>query len=324
MKQLQYGPRRLLSLLAMALFLCACEKETANQVSKPPVDSDTTTDNTVDSVSEDTEDLTPLPVDTETVEEINIITDLPDGFNRAAAGTNDTEAPLGGYMVIGPLEDIELESSEKSCANVLRVVMRDFSQAHADFDGGCGHTTVAANLGEDRKPVRASDNCSNVFDEWYRNVPGVNIPFAVDLWLEPAGDKFVFASSCFFPLDGHGFDETSTAGCDNQPHNFHFTTELHSTFEYKGGEVFTFIGDDDVYVYINRQLVVDLHGIHPAMEGSVYLDDVAGELGLEIGQVYELDLFQAERQCCGSNFRIETTLDFTGCGQILESDITID
>jgi fibro-slime domain-containing protein len=79
-----------------------------------------------------------------------------------------------------------------------------------------------------------------------------------------------------------------------------------------------------VYVYINGHLVVDLHGIHPALEGSVDLDEVAQSIGLEIGGIYSFDLFQAERQCCGSNFRIETTLDFTGCGEILESDIPIE
>jgi hypothetical protein len=40
-----------------------------------------------------------------------------------------------------------------------------------------------------------------------------------------------------------------------------------------------------------------------------------------MGQVYALDLFQAERQTSASNFRIETTLDFSGCGEILETDI---
>jgi fibro-slime domain-containing protein len=51
------------------------------------------------------------------------------------------------------------------------------------------------------------------------------------------------------------------------------------------------------------------------------LDDAAGEFGLTLGGVYPLDLFQAERQTVASNFRIETTLDFTDCGVILPADI---
>jgi fibro-slime domain-containing protein len=55
----------------------------------------------------------------------------------------------------------------------------------------------------------------------------------------------------------------------------------------------------------------------------VVLDEVAADLGLQIGEVYPIDLFQAERQWCGSTFRIETTLDFSGCGIILPGDIIV-
>ena len=53
------------------------------------------------------------------------------------------------------------------------------------------------------------------------------------------------------------------------------------------------------------------------MEGTVIIDD----LGLTLGTVYDLDLFQAERNPVGSNFRLETTLDFTECGVILPDDV---
>src|SRR5262249_60251463 len=97
---------------------------------------------------------------------------------------------------------------------------------------------------------------------------------------------------------------------ESDPHNFHFTFELHTKFTYKGGEKFTFIGDDDVFTFINGKLVVDLGGVHSAETKNVNLDD----LGLEVGQVYPLGFFYAERHVTKSEFEMDTTLKFTDCG----------
>lgn len=68
---------------------------------------------------------------------------------------------------------------------------------------------------------------------------------------------------------------------------------------------------------------VNLSGVHTAQEGSIDLDASATDFGLEIGKSYTFDLFQAERQPSGSNFRLETTLSFIGCGVILPPDIIV-
>ena len=54
--------------------------------------------------------------------------------------------------------------------------------------------------------------------------------------------------------------------------------------------------------------------MHGPTEGTVVIDNQ----GLTKGNVYTLDLFQAERNPTGSNFRIETTLDFADCGAIVD------
>jgi fibro-slime domain-containing protein len=80
--------------------------------------------------------------------------------------------------------------------------------------------------------------------------------------------------------------------------------ELHSSFTYVGGETFSFTGDDDVWVFINNELVIDLGGVHAAMSDSVDLDT----LGLIVGETYDFDLFFAERHTTESNFKAETTI----------------
>merc|ERR1712129_513162 len=103
----------------------------------------------------------------------------------------------------------------------------------------------------------------------------------------------------FFPIDHLG---------DLHPtyrHNFWFTLEMHTAFRYHGGEKFEFPGVDDLWVFINGSLAIDLGGMHKPLSKSVELDT----LGLNKGQLATLDLFFAERHTTQSNFRMETTIE---------------
>ena len=132
----------------------------------------------------------------------------------------------------------------------------------------------------------------------------------------------------FFPVDGDNFSPASEATEASIPpyydvtkswpleskitgtvvkHNFSFTSEVRYWFKYEAGKsyVLDFVGDDDVWVFINTKLAVDLGGIHTPVEGSVTIDSSsASKYGIKDGSVYQIAVFQAERQTTGSSYKL--------------------
>lgn len=259
------------------------------------------------------------------------------GAGGSGSGAGPAEGSGGGLIPV-PDED---EPQNEDCGTVLPVVYRDFTEAHPDFEMQFSGDEVRlqlveATLGPDSKPVfRDSVGCpwginedpptprecdpywspdipvitsAETFDQWYRDVEGVNQTFVKELELtesptEPG--KFVYESSEFFPL---GPDEGFGVSPANNSKNYLFTTEVHLQFGYVKGQVFSFTGDDDMWIFVNGKLALDLGSMHLPKTGEIDFDAVAGELGIVPGNTYSMDIFHAERHTSESNFKIETNI----------------
>ena len=123
---------------------------------------------------------------------------------------------------------------------------------------------------------------------------------------------------------------TATAPFPSTMHNYSFTTEVKYWFKYTDDMMATldFTGDDDLWVFLNGHLAIDMGGWHVPTNGSLTIngrniatqvqtnaDDTgvgpivrdtgtSAEFGLEDGNVYQIAVFHAERQKEGSSYRL--------------------
>lgn len=257
------------------------------------------------------------------------------GLGSGAGGNQGTGTDPNVTITLDPTGG-GTGGGDPKCKTTLDVVYRDFNVG-PDFERSFAGDVVRRQLLQptldaDSKPQfldsigcpwdeKSPLACANwtvsqpvitskeTFDQWYRDVDTVNMHFQKELVLSetaPGSGLFAYDSTAFFPLlptEGFGITPPSYM---NQ--NFLFTTEIHLRFGYVAGQKFTFIGDDDMWVFVNNRLALDLGSTHSAATGVIDFDAEAADLGISPGNAYSMDIFHAERHTTKSNFHIETNI----------------
>lgn len=95
--------------------------------------------------------------------------------------------------------------------------------------------------------------------------------------------------------------------------DYNYAMEGHGQFIFNTDDnlYFNFEGDDDVYLFINNKMVMDIGGAHSITTTTFNLNDYVKECGLVDGETYDFDFYYMERHGYGANLRIETNIEIS-------------
>ena len=184
---------------------------------------------------------------------------------------------------------------------------------------------VAYNLGKDYLPVAVGGKMipnrglSNM-DRWVDSVDGKSKEYSGKIKLAynaDGGSSFSFASNDFYPLDDASFSASDSENKDGHNHLFTMNFAVPFTVMASGEEYYEVSADDDTFVFMGDELVLDMGGIHDATTGKVMINE-QGEVyaaideeemafsGIRVnnGDSEMIRIFHADRDVDGSVFKI--------------------
>lgn len=264
-------------------------------------------------------------------------------YSKQGHGNTDTDRPSAFKLYMmgddPASEGILLESTGTTlCAQVFApnvgMMLEQTSTFYGTFWGwsleaynsSAMHLDMSANVGNplsDLDSFATLDNSSDdggitssaTFDDWFNDVPGVNMttPYLIT-FVRQADDNYLYDATLdeklatlngFFPIDDR------LLGNEGDPHNhnltYHWAAEF--TYEEDAGQYFKYEGHGEVWAYIDDEIVIDLGGASNGTRDQMIEVD---RLCLDDGETYALAFFYAHRRGSQADMRMETNIEFTG------------
>lgn len=206
-------------------------------------------------------------------------------FTRARNGNweyNSENEKTGAFT---PLNDLADSVSGGSCAGICKVAATP-REGYGYAEYGRGDTSVSG----------AAASLFPGLRNWAKINPATGLLY-IDSY--PAGDGEFDSGE-----NPNVYNEWSWEDRIMGENNQQFCMEYHAKFIAGKGQTLNVRGDDDIWVFIDKKLTVDLGGTHLSAPARIELDT----LSLASGTIHSFDLFLCDRRTKMSNFYISTNI----------------